>query len=99
MVDGTPKPFSHSSMWKSFGLALAKLNERRAKHGHPPIDARPYDLRHSFGTMVAERTPDERALQTLLMHSSAAQSRRYTERATQRRVATAIEQVRKSLNR
>jgi integrase len=86
-------------MWKSFGLALAKLNARRATHGHPPIDAHPYDLRHSFGTMVAERTEDDRALQELMIHSSAAQSRRYTERATQRRVATAIEQVAKSLNR
>lgn len=91
--------FSHSAMHSSFERALAKLNARRAEHGHPPLDVHPYDLRHSFGTFVAERTTDERAIQELMMHSSAAQSRRYTERATRQRVATAVEQVAASLKR
>lgn len=99
IVDGKPKPFSPSAMHSSFERALDKFNARRARHGHPPLDVRPYDCRHSFGTMVAERTTDERALQELMLHSSAAQGRRYTERATERRVATALEQVAKSLER
>lgn len=90
---GKRKPFSHSAMHSAFARAVAKLNTRRAAHGHPPIDAHPYDLRHTFGTMVAERTTDERALQELMMHSRAEQSRRYTQRATERRVANAVEQV------
>lgn len=93
---GKPKPFSNSAMHSAFARALAKLNARRIEHGHPPIKAHPYDLRHSFGTMVAERTTDERALQELLMHSRAEQSRRYTERATQRRVASAVDIIAQS---
>jgi integrase len=89
MAWGCYGPFSASSMHKMWDRAQAKYNTRYSK----AIDARPYDLRHSFGTMVAERTVDDRALQQLMMHSSAAQSRRYTERATQRRVAAAVEQV------
>jgi integrase len=92
-------PFSTSSMHKLWDRAQRKYNARRARFGHPPIDARPYDLRHSFGTMVAERTTDDRALQELMMHSSAAQSRRYTERATQQRVASAVEKVAESFKR
>jgi integrase len=91
-------PFSTSSMHSRFLHAVAKLNARRAQHGHRPIEARPYDFRHSFGVIVATRTTDERALQELMMHSSAAQTRRYTERATARRVATAVEQVAASLS-
>jgi integrase len=86
-------PFSNSAMHSSFARAVAKFNAHRARFGHPPIDAHPYDLRHSFGTMFAERTEDERALQEAMMHSRAEQSRRYTQRATERRVATAFAQV------
>lgn len=99
IVDGQPVPFSNSAMHSAFQRALEKLNARRAQHGHPPIHMRPYDCRHSFGTMVAERTEDERAIQQLMMHSSAAQTRRYTERATDQRVATALAKVAKSLER
>jgi integrase len=86
-------PFSTSAMHSAFARALAKLNARRAQHGRPPLDVRPYDCRHSFGTMVAERTTDDRAIQELMMHSSAAQTRRYTDRATEHRVATALKKV------
>jgi integrase len=91
--------FSTSAMHTRFVHALGKFNARRARHGHPPLDVHPYDLRHSFGTMIAEKTTDDRALQHLMMHSSAAQSLRYTQRATERRVATAVEQVANALKR
>jgi integrase len=90
---GKPVPFSPSAMHSSFERAVAKLNARRARFGHPPLEIRPYDLRHCFGTMVAERITDERALQELLMHSRAEQTRRYTEAATQKRVAAAVAMI------
>jgi integrase len=86
-------PFGTSATHSKWDRAQAKFNARRARHGHPPVDIRPYDLRHSFGTMVAERTTDDRAIQELMMHSSVAQTRRYTERATEQRVASAIRKV------
>ncbi len=86
-------PFSHSSMHKAFRLALAKLNAHRKALNLPALKVRPYDFRHSFGTMVAERQTDDRALQELMLHSRAEQSRRYTERATAKRVMDAIAAV------
>lgn len=79
-------PFSNSAMHSSFARAVAKLNARRGTR----IDAHPYDIRHSFGTWVADHITDERALQELMMHATAAQSRRYTQRSTEKRVTTAV---------
>lgn len=82
--------FSHSAMHSAFARALAKLNARRKAHGHPPIKVRPYDLRHTFGTALAHRITDERALQELMMHSRIEQTRRYTHGATAGRVERAL---------
>lgn len=87
---GKPVPFSNSSMHKSFALAVGKVNARRARRKMAPLEIHPYDLRHTFGTWVADHDHDERALQTLMMHSRAEQTRRYTERATEKRVAGAV---------
>lgn len=81
--------FSTSGMHKSFRLALAAENASRARKKLPPIEARPYDLRHTFGTEAAKRLTDERALQELMLHSSPAQTRRYTEAATSDRLLKA----------
>lgn len=83
-------PFSRSSMRQAFGRAIAKLNARRKRFHHPPLSLRPYDLRHSFGTMLAERLQDDRAIQELMLHSKAEQTRRYTEAATHGRVLAAV---------
>ena len=88
--EGKALPFSHSAMHSSFERAVEKFNRHRARLKLPPVHVRPYDLRHSFGTWVAERITDERALQELLMHSRAEQTRRYTEAATMQRVAAAV---------
>lgn len=82
--------FSRGSMRKSFRVALAKLNARRTVYGHLPLEMRVYDLRHTFGTALAHRITDERALQELMMHSTTEQTRRYTEAATQGRVERAL---------
>lgn len=83
-------PFSTSSMRHAFLLALTKLNAHRERLKLRPIAARPYDLRHSFGTWLALQTHDERVIQTMMIHSTAEQSRRYTEAATTPRVDAAI---------
>lgn len=85
-----PQPFSSSSMRHAFLLALAKLNAHRARLKLRPITARPYDLRHSFGTWLAMQTHDERVVQSLMLHSTPQQTRRYTEAATTPRVDAAI---------
>jgi len=90
---GQPIPFSNSAMHSAFARALTKLNGHRARLKLRPITARPYDLRHSFGTMIAERITDERAIQELMMHSRAEQTRRYTEGATRARVESAARQI------
>lgn len=82
--------FSPSSMRHAFLLALTKLNAHREALKLRPIAARPYDLRHSFGTMLALKTHDERVVQTLMLHGTPQQSRRYTEAATTPRVDAAI---------
>ena len=92
---GKPVPFSQSAMHSAFLRAVAKFNARRARFNKPPIQIRPYDLRHTFGTMLAERLTDERAIQELMLHSRAEQTRRYTEAATAKRVADAVAIFRK----
>lgn len=89
--------FSHSAMHARFRLALAKFNAHRARFDHAPLAIRPYDFRHSFGTMIAGIVTDERAIQTLMLHSRAEQSRRYTEAATQSRVEAAVQEVARQL--
>jgi integrase len=62
--------FSNSSLWKSFSRACKALKL---------TGVRPYDLRHSFGTMVYLRTGDVRATAELLMHSASSHmADRYT---------------------
>jgi integrase len=93
---GEPLPWSHSAMHKSWTLALGKLNERRAARKQPPLHIRPYDLRHTFGTWLAHRITDERALQELMMHSRVEQTRHYTDEATLGRVERALEALEKA---
>jgi integrase len=90
---GKLKTFSHNAMYVCFARALAKLNAHRAKLELPPLDIRPYDLRHTFGTWLAHRLTDERAIQELMMHSRPEQTRRYTEAATQGRLERAMVQL------
>src|SRR5690606_6765763 len=51
---------------------------------------RPYDLRHAFGTWIAQRTNDSRAVSELMMHTNEKQTRRYTEAAGIVRATAAI---------
>lgn len=81
--------FSQPSMRKSLLLAAEKLNAHRLRLNpkRPPVVVTPYDLRHSFGTLVALIVKDDRALRELLMTNKI---RRYTEAATNPRLSEAI---------
>lgn len=85
--------FSQSAMHKTFRLGLRKLNAHRWRFKRLPLTIRPYDLRHSFGSFLAERVTDERAIMEMMLHSSAAQTRRYTDGATEGRIAAAVAQL------
>lgn len=61
------------------------------------IDVTPKQLRHTFGTLVADSTSDERAAQELLQHADIRQTRRYTQRTASPRAAAALEAVRAKL--
>ncbi|MCR4374171.1 MAG: tyrosine-type recombinase/integrase [Acidobacteria bacterium] len=69
-------PFSRSSLYKSFTLAA-----RRAGVTAP---VRPYDLRHSFGTVVFDLTDDLDLAKALMRHGNRQTTERYVMRAMQR---------------
>ena len=92
--------FSTGSLRKSLRLAAQKL----ATAANTPADTKaivaditPYDLRHSFLTMVALLTRNARAVQTLGLHSDPRQSNRYTEAAVDPLVQHALELVAEAL--
>lgn len=76
-------PFSSSSMRSRFLDACD-----RAGYGSPGW--RPYDLRHTFATVVARASGDERAVQELLGHSDRKMTQRYTLGSVGERVTRAI---------
>lgn len=87
---GDPQPFSNSAMHSAFARAADKLNAHRKRLKLTPLEVRPYDFRHTFGTWIAGRITDDRAIQELLMHATIQQQRRYTEQATAGRVDRAL---------
>jgi integrase len=54
---------------------------------------RVYDLRHLFGTRIAQLTKDDRVVAELLQHSSLTQTRRYTEQSVSPRLREAMRQL------
>ncbi len=67
-------PFSGASMRKNFLVAARKARDA----GHPvPLDVKPYDLRHSWGTAVVAATGSLEAAKDLLSHRSTRTTRRY----------------------
>jgi integrase len=56
-------------------------------------DARPYDLRHSFGTLMLSETGDLEGTATLMRHATLQQTRRYTQAAAALRAQNAIRVV------
>lgn len=64
--------FSHRSLRRSWDTAAKKAGVR---------GARPYDLRHTYGTLVYRATRSREAVQQLLQHSSWTTSARYAMEA------------------
>jgi integrase len=99
--------FSTDSARKSFRLAARKARRliagAYARHEVDRaaarrlrlelLDVTPYQLRHSFGTLVAGTTGDERAVQTLLQHADVRTTHRYTEATADPRAAAALAKV------
>lgn len=83
-------PFSASAMHTAFVKALTAENAARERKKLRPVSANPYSLRHTFGTELAKRLTDERVIQTLMLHSTPGLTRRYTEGATEERLASAL---------
>jgi integrase len=75
--------FSNSSMHSRFRDACERA-------GYGATDWRPYDLRHTFASEVAQASGDERAVMALLGQTSTATTRRYTLGSVDPRVQAAI---------
>lgn len=73
--------FDAKAMNHAFKRALAAYNAHRARFKRRPIDATPYDLRHSFGVLVAALYKDDAIVQHLMCHSSVEQTQRYIRAA------------------
>jgi integrase len=76
-------PFSAPSMRSRFRDACTRA-------GYGDTDWRPYDLRHTFATVVAQASGDERAVQALLGHTDRKMTQRYTIGSVDERVTRAI---------
>jgi integrase len=61
------------------------------------LDVTPYQLRHSFLTLVARITQDDRAVMVLAQHADIRQTHRYTEATADPRAASALQEVAKQL--
>lgn len=84
-------PFSTSNLRRAFRVAAARAGYVLRDADHPDgLDWRPYDVRHTFGSLVGEHSRDERAVQALLGHTDRRTTRRYTGRSIDPRVAAAM---------
>jgi integrase len=86
------RAFIRSDAWGTFSTASmrTRFNEARKLAGYGDGDWRPYDLRHTFATAVAQASGDEGAVQALLGHSDRKMSQRYTLGSVDARVTKAI---------
>lgn len=88
--DGVGKPFSNSSLHKSFRLACQKVQNET---GRDLSDATPYDLRHSFGARLYRATGDQRAVQAMLQHARIDTTHRYTLGGVDARLRAVVDAV------
>jgi len=93
-------PFSTDSLRKSLRLAATKVQaddtvpaDLRAQ----VTDITPYDLRHSFLTLVGLTTTDDRVTAFLGLHSDVRMVARYTKAATSPRVTDGLAAVTRTL--
>jgi integrase len=88
--------YSTSSARRSFRLAAQKAaaSRRTPKAIRAELaDVTPYQLRHSFLTLVAGITRDDRAVKVLAQHADIRQTHRYTEATADPRAVAALAAV------
>lgn len=96
--------FSTHSLRKSFRLACQKLLDRDAEKPDDEKDltdigrrllkrARPYDLRHTFGTYIFRETGDLNTTKELMRHRSTKTTMRYMRGAVQEHLRQAVERL------
>ena len=93
-------PFSASSMRKSLRLAAEKAckdDELDKAIKAELVDVTPYQFRHSFLTLVAGITQDDRAVMVLAQHADIRTTHQYTSGTVDVRAAAAIRKVVESL--
>lgn len=77
--------------WGTFSWApMARMWKRAAKVAKLPATSVPYDLRHSFGTLIFQKTGDLKTTKELLGHSSLRTTERYMLAAVPLRSQMAI---------
>ena len=82
--------FRSDSMNQRFQAALKQYNAHRARFKRRPIEAHAYDLRHSFGVLVAALFKDDQVVQRLMLHSDPKQTQRYIRAARAYRMTDAV---------
>lgn len=107
LKDGTSKGWSTSAARTSFRRAarharrtVATAYARRTMDRAAArtlrrelLDITPYQLRHSFATLVAGITQDDRAVQTLLQHADIRTTHKYTGATVDPRALAALEKL------
>lgn len=83
-------PFPRTRMRTVFRRACAAVQQAT---GVDLSQARIYDFRHAFGTLLYQLTGDIRATQGLLLHASAKMTERYTLAAVDGRLLAAVRKV------
>ena len=87
------KVFAALDCWGEFSVSAMYASFKRACKAANVQGVRPYDLRHSFGTMIYDQTGDLRAAQLMLAHASQVTTTRYTKGAEARRLVIAAKAV------
>lgn len=90
-------PYSTSAAAKSFHRAVKAAKALYARKGWAipplPVKLRPYDLRHTFLTVVFRQSRNPRAVQEMGMHSDPRTSDRYRIGAVEETTRIAVNQV------
>lgn len=101
---GALGPFSTPAVYKSFRLACDRLLEHDAEQADHAKDftaygrrllaqARPYDLRHTFGTFVFRETGDLSTTKELMRHRSSKTTKRYARGAIPAHLKSAVDRL------
>lgn len=89
------KRFAALNCWGGFSVSSLGKSFRRACHALNLPALRPYDLRHSFGTLAFAQSGDEASTGRLLGHRDPRTTARYTLGAVDARLAAVVTSMRR----